>query len=156
MILVREKIPDPSSGVRRVAVRAPRHQIAKRRWRASAEDGTDFGFDLAEPLQHGDCIHVAGQVAYFIEQEPEKVLIIEFPADSQNLAALAWNLGNLHAPMEVSPEGMILEENQAVRKWLAAFGAVYHEGQRIFRPLKSGSSHDHFHTTIPVLRTGSA
>ena len=37
-----------------IAIAVDRHKLARRRWRGLAQDGQDFGFDLIEPLQHGD------------------------------------------------------------------------------------------------------
>ena len=46
---------------RRVTLHAERRQFLKRRWRGTAEDGTEFGFDLESRLTDGCVIfHESG------------------------------------------------------------------------------------------------
>ena len=40
--------------------------LAKRRWRATASDGREFGFDLEEPLHDGEAFHEESGAIYLI------------------------------------------------------------------------------------------
>ena len=74
---------------------AERRLFLKRRWRGQAEDGTEFGFDLAERLAHGQVIFVQDDVDYVIHQIPEPVL--EIPLGDPSRAALLAS-GRLSRP----------------------------------------------------------
>ena len=56
MHLITQALSELPGGLEIVAVPVDRHKLARRRWRGSAADGTDFGFDVTEALNHQDCI----------------------------------------------------------------------------------------------------
>jgi urease accessory protein len=132
-----------------VHVRVPvdRNTLAKRRWRGIAEDGKEFGFDLAEPINHGAHFFAVGDNYYVIEQQPEEVL--EIPVTTPEQAArVAWNLGNLHFGVEVLPNAVRVAPDPAVQQFLAREGVSFQRVQAIFRPLSAGAhhhSHEHHH-----------
>ncbi|MCS6772273.1 MAG: hypothetical protein NZ740_09660 [Kiritimatiellae bacterium] len=142
MIIVREKISCPA-GLPRIAIRVSREQLSKGRWRATADDGTEFGFDLVVPLKHGDCAYCTDRAAYILEQRPEKVLALPLPPTAAEAAGLAWQLGNLHCPIEITADSIFVADNPAVRKWLATGHLSYAETERIFSPQRP---HVHEHT----------
>ena len=59
--------------------------LAKRRWRGTAIDGAEFGFDLVHPLANGDVFAETETAVYRIAQQPEPVL--EIPLESDPAAA---------------------------------------------------------------------
>lgn len=144
MFVVRGKIERPASA-QEILVRVNRASLSKRRWRAVADDGTEFGFDLGEPLRHGDCIHATDSTAYVLEQQPEPVLQIPLPADPSQAAIIAWHAGNLHCPMELTPTHLRLADGPAIRNGLRALGIAFEEIVAVFKPVRASGAHEHEH-----------
>src|SRR4051794_5023561 len=55
---------DSAPDLPRIALRVDRLTLAKRRWRATAEDGAEFGFDLAAPMADGTPVHATDRAVY--------------------------------------------------------------------------------------------
>jgi urease accessory protein len=128
-----------------VKLRASRMTLAKRRWRGTAEDGHEFGFDLDATLSHGDHFWVKDQTAYVIEQMPEEVLEIPV-ATLEQAARVAWSLGNLHFGVQVLPEAVRVTEDPAVLQLLSREGVAFKRVTCVFLPLSAGAhSHHHDH-----------
>jgi urease accessory protein len=135
---------ESESRFRRVILRADRLTLAKRRWRATAEDGREFGFDLAALLNHGDCFLVDGEVVYSIEQQPEAVL--EIPVTTpENAARIAWNIGNLHLGIQVLPAALRTADDPAAAQMLARERIAFQRRTDIFLPLSGSAGHHHHH-----------
>ena len=101
MEIIREPLHDAPAGQEKIALRADRHTLAKRRWRGVAEDGREFGFDLEEPLSDCDAIFRDGGKLYVVFQEPEPLIEVILDEDSAKAAETGWSIGNMHLPMEV-------------------------------------------------------
>ena len=125
-----------------VAVRTDRRTLAKTRWRALAEDGTEFGFDLARPLRHGAAVFQNAQARYVIEQRPEPLFRVPV-ADPSEAARLGWMIGNLHFPAQVRDNGIYVEADPAVRQMLEREDIAFEETEGIFQPLHAGGAHHH-------------
>ncbi len=125
-----------------VAVRADRRTLAKTRWRAQAEDGTEFGFDLARPLRHGVAVFENERACYVIEQRPEPLLRVAV-ADPTEAARLGWMIGNLHFPAQVRDGGIYVEADPAVRQMLEREEITFEETEGVFQPLHAGGAHHH-------------
>ena len=124
MILVNALVvvTDPALPV--VGLRAERRTLAKRLWRGTAADGTEFGFELSAPLNSGDTVHQTVAVRYVIVQEPEPVLEIllgDLPPSAA--AGIGWAVGNLH-----------LEFASAARQLFARIQVDYTPTTAVFRP----------------------
>ncbi|HMO98333.1 MAG TPA: urease accessory protein UreE [Kiritimatiellia bacterium] len=125
-----------------MAIRADRWQLAKLRWRATAEDGREFGFELETPLQHGHAVWENYDAVYVIAQDPEDVLVIPLP-EIHRAAAIAWAVGNLHQPLQVTDAELVTEDDGAVRHLLDDQGIAFSTEQRIFQPLRAVVTHHH-------------
>ena len=123
-----------------VVVRVDRRTLAKTRWRAQAEDGTEFGFDLARPLRHGAAVFRNDHALYRIEQRPEPLLRVVV-ADPTEAARLGWMIGNLHFPAQVRGGGIFVEADVAVRQMLERESIPFEETEGVFQPLLAGSHH---------------
>ena len=147
MILVHHASHAAPAGATLVRVRASRQELAKTRWRTSAEDGTDFGFDLHHPLADGAVIHVQDQRAYVMAQEPEPVLVVDPGADRAQWARAGWTLGNLHQPVEVTEHGLRMADEPAARQRIAQLGLAFRVEQSVFHPPRAAAHahHDHHH-----------
>lgn len=144
MHLVRQAIERPGATTR-VSVPVDRLQLAKTRWRGVAADGVEFGFDLAHPLQHGDCILAGHGVAYCIEQMTEAVLEIALPGAPAAAAKTGWLMGNLHQPVQIEPGLIRMADDPSVRQLLEQLRIPFRETRAVFVPFRSAAHHHHGH-----------
>jgi len=131
-----------------VKLRVPRTTLAKRRWRGTAEDGHEFGFDLDTTLSHGAHFWMKDATSYVIEQMPEEVL--EIPVSTVEQAArVAWSLGNLHFGVQVLADAVRVTEDPAVLQLLSREGIPFQRVTCVFLPLSAGAqthrAHSHHH-----------
>jgi urease accessory protein len=138
--------PNPANvdaSPRVIRLRIDRATLAKRRWRGTAEDGREFGFDLAEPIHHGARFFAEGDACYVIEQEAEEVL--EIPVNSPEQAArVGWSLGNLHFSVQVVEGAVRVKEDPAVLSLLQRQPQTFGRVTCVFLPLSAGA-HGHHH-----------
>jgi urease accessory protein len=143
LTIIRAAMRDQPPHGNHVRLPVTRATLAKRRWRGRAEDGREFGFDLDKTLAHGSHFFAEGATHYVLEQQPEKVL--EIPVGTPEQAArVAWNLGNLHFPVQVLTEAVRVTEDPAVLQFLAREEISFQRVICTFLPLSSGApSHHH-------------
>lgn len=145
MNLITQAVPKVPENLEIVMVPVDRHKLARRRWRGTAADGTDFGFDVSEALSHGDCVYLTKTHAYMIEQSPEDCFLIQLK-EAQEAAWIGWMIGNLHFKAAFSDEGVLVPDDLAVEQMLDRESIHYHRVERVFQPSKQGGhSHDHGH-----------
>jgi urease accessory protein len=145
MNLITKALAHAHAGRAVIAVSVDRHKLARRRWRGVADDGTDFGFDVNESLNHGDCIYETDTMSYVIEQTPEDCFLIALKG-AQEAAWIGWMVGNLHFKASFSNEGVLVQDDLAVEQMLDREHIHYDRVQRVFQPAKQGGhSHDHDH-----------
>lgn len=142
MTIVHDHLHGDYADCVKVAIPADRWTLAKLRWRATATDGKQFGFDLANPLHHGDIVFDSGNSIYFIEQSMEDVLVVHSHASTEDLQ-LAWMIGNLHQAIEISGHEIIVADDPAVRQLFHARSVQFQAQKRIFQPLRQAHSHHH-------------
>jgi urease accessory protein UreE len=139
MILVHRPLETGRSGS--VPLNVSREMLAKTRWRCAAIDGTEFGFDLEEPLRDGSLVYASGDHVYVIRQMPEALLEVRI-GDTWEAVRLGWMLGNLHFAIEITGDVIRVTDDVAVRQMLEReeinFGVV----NAVFKPL-SGGGHRH-------------
>lgn len=128
-----------------IGIPADRRELSKRRWRGVAEDGTEFGFDLQHGLEPDAVVHRADGKLYRIEQRPESVLEIPLREIPHSAEALAWQIGNLHFPLEISSDGLRTVDDPATRQMLERLGIHYHPASAVFRPLVAVAGHGAHH-----------
>lgn len=133
-----------------VAVRADRLKLAKRRWRAQADDGVEFGIDVETPLQDGDAIWATETARYVLRQEPEPVLEIPLDLAPDAAAVIGWSLGNLHLPVEAQPNRLLAPDEPGLRQTLDRLAIHYHPSTEVFRPGRfTGTLAGHGHAHGP-------
>ncbi|HZP61274.1 MAG TPA: urease accessory protein UreE [Opitutaceae bacterium] len=138
------------SAPKEIAIRVDRQKLAKRRWRAAADDGTEFGFEIEAPLRHGDVIWADNRVRYVIRQLPEPVLEIPLDFAPDEAAAIGWAVGNLHFPIDAQPTRLLAPDDSGLRQALDRLGIHYHVAVEIFQPHRlagslGGHGHSHGH-----------
>jgi urease accessory protein len=143
MQLIHDHLHDWNHELPATPLRVPRETLAKRRWRAAADGGVEFGFDLEHPLGDGEVFHQTETAIYVIEQLPEPVLELSLPADPGAGARLGWMVGNLHFPIEVVPGALRLVDDPALRQLCEREHLAFTACERVFHPLGGGHSHGH-------------
>lgn len=106
----------------------------KRRWRASAEDGREFVFELERPLTHGEVIHREENTAYVIEVDPEALLEISLALAPSAAAGIGWAVGNLHLELMAEPHRLLTPDEPAARQVLERLGVPFQTVTDRFRP----------------------
>jgi len=145
MVLVRHHLHDVDPGLPVILVPVDRRTLARRRWRGTAQDGTDFGFDLDHALAHRDAVHITRTAVYRIDQTEEPVLIVDL-GSAPAAARTGWLIGNLHFPAQVDGSALVVAEDPALRQMFAREGIPAREARRRFHPMGGGHSHGHDHT----------
>jgi urease accessory protein len=147
MHFVRSPLTSADRALPEIAVRADRSKLARKIWRGTAEDGTDFGFELEAPLAHGDAIWANANALYVIRQDAEPVLEIPLDLEPDAAAVLGWAAGNLHLPIEAQPGRLLAPDDPGLRQTLERLGAHYHSSVEVFRPHRfAGNLIGHGHT----------
>jgi len=148
MQLIKQTIEPATNGKPEITLIADRFKLQKRRWRGQAEDGADFGFELAEPLGHGAVFFESKTNRYRIEQTPEPVLTISLAGSTTEAAETGWQIGNLHMPMQVADGEIRVGDDPAVRQLFTSMGIQFEVREEIFQPMKGsiGAGHSHGHS----------
>jgi urease accessory protein len=119
-----------------ILLTAERRQFLKRRWRAIAADGTEFGFDLESRLTDGCVIHHENGNDYIVRQLPE--IVYEIPITSPDQAALVgWKAGNLHLPAQILPDCIRILHDDAMKQLLEREEWPFTEPEVVFIPMKA-------------------
>jgi urease accessory protein len=138
MHLVDKMIVVASENRHQIILSAERRQFLKRRWRGTAADGTEFGFDLDSRLVEGCVIFQTGDTDYIIRQLPETVYEIPF-TDSAQASLVAWKVGNLHLPAQVTKNSIRVLHDVAMKQLLSREAWHFTEPEVIFEPMKTMS-----------------
>ena len=115
---------------------AERRQFLKRRWRAVAEDGCEFGFDLETRLTDGCVVFHGSGFDYIVRQLPETVYRIE-ACTAAHSALVGWKVGNLHLPAQILDDAILVLHDEAMAQLLEREGWAYSEPEVIFVPMKA-------------------
>jgi len=132
--LVRAALASSDTSLRTIALRVDRIALAKRRWRGVAEDGADFGFELDQPLKHGDVVFQSASARYMIDQQPEPVVEISLDLAPSAAAGIGWAVGNLHLELQSEATRLLAPDEPAVRQLLDRLKVPLRPTTAIFRP----------------------
>ncbi len=137
MLLIERHVLEasPRPAVEQVRLRAERRLFLKRRWRGTAEDGVEFGFDLTGRLHSGAVIHRTEAVDYVILQEEEPVYEIRYTSAAQ-AALIGWKIGNLHFPVQIGEGWLRVTRDLAVTQLCEREGWTVAEADVVFNPLR--------------------
>jgi urease accessory protein len=134
MHLVSRPLVSPNPALTVIALRVERQTLAKRLWRGTAADGTDFGFELEAPLKPGDIFFESASARYTIEQIPEPVVEIALEMNPSAAAGIGWAVGNLHLELAAEPARLLAPDEPAVRHLLERLKVPYRTTTAVFRP----------------------
>ena len=140
MDIIRAPLPPSSPSASQILLPVDRLTLAKRRWHAAAEDGREFGFDLAEPLHDRVPFFYDAGATYVVAQQPEPVLEIPLSTPGQS-ASLGWLIGNLHFSIEIAGDLIRVADDSALRQMLTREEIPFTETVRVFHPARQGHGH---------------
>ena len=140
--VIRGPLDRPQSGLPGIELSADRFTLAKRRWRGRAANGREFGFELDRPLRHGDIFLQTVSHSYLVAQAVEPVLRVLL-TDPPQAARIAWQVGNMHLPVEVRGDCLYVEDNPILRSLLDREGIAFTAVSAVFQPLGGASGHRH-------------
>ncbi|HEX8371791.1 MAG TPA: hypothetical protein VF585_03355 [Chthoniobacterales bacterium] len=124
-----------------VSLPVDRLTLAKRRWRGTAKDGTEFGFDLEHHLHDGDIFFQNEAATFRIAQLPEPVLFVALGIDAPAAARLGWIIGNLHFQLGLHAGTVLVPDDPALRQLFEREHIHYHVDNQVFHPLSGGHHH---------------
>ena len=128
-----------------ILIEVDRYSLQKCRWRRRAGDGIDFVFCLREPLRDGDVVFVTPEKRYQVCQLPEPVLTIPFPESPAEVARLTWAIGNLHQPVDVRGDCLLVGDDPMVKRLLSGMGIAFQSEFEIFSPPVHSAVNHHTH-----------
>ena len=134
MHLIHEPVEFPDLGLAEVPLRVDRITLAKRIWRGVAEDGAEFGFDLATPLKHGATAFQTATARYVVHQIEEPLIEISLDVAPSAAAGIGWAVGNLHLELSAEPTRLLAPDEPAIRQLLARLAVPYRTTTAVFRP----------------------
>lgn len=145
MILVRSPMRDVDGRLPQIAVRLDRQKLARRLWRAVADDGTDFGVEVDVPLRHGDVIWATPESRYVIRQAAEPLLEISIEVPADQAAVIGWAVGNMHFVIEAQARCILAPDDPGLRQALERIGIAYRPISAVFEPHRFASLVGHAH-----------
>jgi urease accessory protein len=113
----------------------------------TAEGGARFLVDLEQTasLDHGDAFELSDGRTIAIQAAAEPLLEVT----GDNLARLAWHIGNRHTPCQVEAGRLLIRRDHVLRDMLTRIGATLTEVTAPFTPeggaYGHGRTHGHEH-----------
>jgi urease accessory protein len=143
--LITQIVAEPNPALSEVFVRGDRVTLAKRLWRGTADDGTEFGFELSAPLRPGEVVFQSGSKRYVIQQTSESVLEISLDIAPSAAAGIGWAIGNLHLELCAEPSRLLTADEPAVRQLLERLKVPFTPTTAVFRPGRFSRGHQLTH-----------
>lgn len=134
MTIVHAPYATPDFSLPEITLRVERLMLAKRLWRGTAEEGTEFGFELDAPLKHGDTFFQSATARYTIQQHPESVVEVSLDLAPSAAAGIGWAVGNLHLELQAEPTRLLAPDEPAVRQLFARLKVPFQPTTAIFLP----------------------
>ncbi len=132
--LIRGPVLEPNSSLPAVLIRVDRQRLAKRLWRAVAEDGVEFGFELETPLKPDQTVFEANKKRYVIAQEPEHLLEISLDMPASAAAGIGWAIGNMHLELSADATRLHTPDEPSTRQLLERLSVPFRPVSAVFRP----------------------
>jgi urease accessory protein len=132
--LINHPLAQPDERLPEIALRVERLTLAKRLWRGTAEDGTEFGFELEAPLKDGDVFWQTGGARYVMRQHPEAIVEISLKVAPSAAAGIGWAIGNLHLELSAELTRLLAPDDPAVRQLLDRLKVPFTPTTAVFRP----------------------
>jgi len=134
MRLIQAPLVSADPALPEIFLSVDRFALAKRIWRSTAADGTEFGFELNAPLKSGDCFFQTPTARYVVRQTEEPVVEISLDVAPSAAAGIGWAIGNLHLELSAEPQRLIAADEPAIRQLLDRLKVPYRTSTAVFRP----------------------
>ncbi len=107
----------------------------RRRIRLTTDDGTAVLLDLeqATALADGDGLSLAGGGWIAVHAAPEPLLAVT-AKDPDDLARLAWHVGNRHVPCQITAGRLLIRPDPVIADMLRGLGAAVRDVTAPFQP----------------------
>lgn len=118
----------------------------QRRWmrgRFTTESGREIGIALPTGIQiePGQVIWI-GSDWYLIMSAATEPLLAVRPADREQAIRIAFEVGNLHFPLALAGENLLVSDDSAMSQLLRRLGVSWQRCSLAFQPIGKGSPHD--------------
>jgi urease accessory protein len=134
MLLIHAALANSDPTLPTVYLTVARRTLAKRLWRGVAEDGREFGFELANPLNPGDVVFQSETARYIVQQELEAVVVVALDIAPSAAAGIGWAVGNLHLELQSEPTRLLAPDEPAVRQLFERLKVPFVPVMAVFRP----------------------
>jgi urease accessory protein len=116
----------------------------RRRLRFVAEGGTEFLLDLPRTtvLRGGDGLALEDGRIILVADALEPLLEVT-AADAQQLARLAWHIGNRHLPAQICAGRILIREDTVIQDMLQGLGAGVRHVSEGFSPEPGAYANSH-------------
>jgi urease accessory protein len=116
----------------------------RRRLRFVAEAGTEFLLDLPRTtvLRSGDGLRLEDGRVILVAAAKEPLLEVT-AADPDQLARLAWHIGNRHLPAQIATGRILLREDGVIEDMLRGLGAAVRHVAEPFTPEPGAYDNSH-------------
>ena len=116
----------------------------RRRLRFIAEAGTEFLLDLPRTtvLRSGDGLRLEDGRVILVAAAKEPLLEVT-AADPDQLARLAWHIGNRHLPAQIATGRILLREDGVIEDMLRGLGAAVRHVAEPFTPEPGAYDNSH-------------
>jgi len=107
----------------------------RRRVRLTTDEGCQVLLDLpkAVAMAHGDGLQLEDGAWLRVQAAPELIIEISHP-DLNQLASVAWHLGNRHVPTEIRNHVLRIRPDHVIEDMLQGFGADLVRLEEPFQP----------------------
>lgn len=121
-------------------------QRERSRLRASLVGGEEIGIDLpvGTILAHGTKLALEGGRVVAVEAAHERLLEVR-AADAEQLARIAYHVGNRHVPIEIDGDRLLLLPDHVLRAMIEGLGGQVTELTDRFHPESGAYGHGHVH-----------
>src|SRR5580698_6369341 len=116
----------------------------RRRLRFLAEAGTEFLLDLPRTtvLRGGDGLQLEDGRVILVAAAAEPLLEVR-ATEGEQLARLAWHIGNRHLPAQILPERILIREDSVIEDMLTGLGATVRHVAEPFTPEPGAYDNSH-------------
>jgi urease accessory protein len=116
----------------------------RRRLRFLADAGTEFLLDLPRTtvLRGGDGLQLEDGRVILVAAAAEPLLEVR-ATEGEQLARLAWHIGNRHLPAQILPERILIREDSVIEDMLTGLGATVRHVAEPFTPEPGAYDNSH-------------
>jgi len=146
MVLIEQKIKIADlhhlDGLERDTIVLGWEERRKPRQRLMTERGTEIAlaFSTGTILRDGDILYLDDHCYIAVEAAKEDVIVI-YPQDMGEGAAIAYEIGNRHLPISIGKGNIVTPQNPQMEEFLKKTAIRYQLRKESFEPTRKGHPH---------------